>query len=196
MNRRKVLAVSLLSVGFVLILMSSRQSNTAAAQSSTTQPATDAVSRGRYLVAITACNDCHTPFTMTLQGPAPDMTRMLSGHPSQLKLTAAPRVNMPWIMVAAATNTAFAGPWGISFAANLTPHKINGLGAVWDEARFIKAMRSGKHFGEARPILPPMPWQGYSQMTDEDLKAIWAYLQTIPPVDNLVPDAVMPDLKP
>jgi hypothetical protein len=155
------------------------------------QGKTAQIARGKYLVTIAGCNDCHTPMTMTAHGPAPDMSRMLSGHPAELKITAAPKLVQPWVWAGVGTNTAFAGPWGVSFAINLTPDKVSGMG-VWDEARFIKAMRTGRHFGEARPILPPMPWQGLSQATDEDLKSIWAYLQSVPPVKNEVPAPLPP----
>ena len=93
-----------------------------------------------------------------------------------------------FVWYGAATNTAFAGPWGISYAANLTPHPISGILATWDEDRFIKAIRTGKHFGESRPIMPPMPWPAYRNMTDEDLKSVYAYLRSIPAVHNEVPD--------
>lgn len=145
------------------------------------------VARGRYLVTAGHCNDCHTPWKMGPQGPAPDMTRLLSGHPEDLKMPAPPRVDAPWGIHMAVTNTAFAGPWGISYAANLTPDLDTGLGA-WTEEIFIKAMRTGRHMGAGRPIMPPMPWQNLSHMTDADLKAIFAYLRTIPPIRNRVPD--------
>ena len=151
------------------------------------------IDRGKYLVTITSCGDCHTPFKMTERGPVPDQSRMLSGHPAGFEVGKAPDLGKgPWVWAGVGTNTAFAGPWGITYAINLTPDKVSGLGGGgWDEARFIKAMRTGKHFGEARPILPPMPWQGLSQATDEDLKSIWAYLQTVPAVKNEVPSAVV-----
>ena len=149
------------------------------------------VERGRYLVTIAGCNDCHTPFKMTDRGPEPDMDRMLSGHPEQMKLPPAPKAQGPWVWSGAATNTAFAGPWGVTYAANLTPDKNTGLG-IWDERMFIKTLRTGRHWGVARPILPPMPWQNYRQATDEDLKAIFAFLQSLPPVSNEVPEPVPP----
>jgi hypothetical protein len=91
--------------------------------------------------------------------------------------------------------TAWAGPWGTSFAANLTPDIETGLGS-WTEAMFVKAIRSGKHMGEGRPILPPMPWQVYKNLTDEDLKSIFAYLQSLPAVENAVPEPVPPPASP
>ena len=150
------------------------------------------VERGRYLVTITGCNDCHTPFKMTPTGPAPDMDRMLSGHPEQLQLPPAPKAQGPWVWSGAATNTAFAGPWGVTYAANLTPDKNTGMG-IWDEAMFVQAMRTGKHFGQARPIMPPMPWPAIAKMTDEDLKSVFAYLRSIPPLTNHVPDYQAPE---
>jgi hypothetical protein len=79
----------------------------------------------------------------------------------------------------------------VTYASNLTPDKNTGLG-IWDERMFVKTIRTGRHWGEGRPIQPPMPWQGYAKMTDEDLKAVFAYLGSIPPVRNNVPDYVAP----
>jgi hypothetical protein len=152
-------------------------------------PVLDPVERGRYLVTVAGCNDCHTPFKMGPNGPEPDMTRMLAGHPQDLPMPPAPAAQGPWLWAGAATNTAFAGPWGVSYASNLTPEPNTGIG-IWTEDLFIKALRTGRHWGQARPILPPMPWQNYSRMTNEDLKAMYAYLRTIPPVANTVPESV------
>ena len=150
----------------------------------------DRIKRGEYLVTIGGCNDCHTPWVMTDKGPAPDMSRMLSGHPSDVKVTPPPIEQLAeggWVWTGFATNTAFHGPWGTTYAINLTPEPISGMGGVWTEEMFINALRKGKHFGESRPIMPPMPWQAYGKMTDEDLKAVFAYLRSIPPVKNEVP---------
>jgi mono/diheme cytochrome c family protein len=146
--------------------------------------------RGEYLVTIGSCNDCHTPFKMGANGPEPDMTRMLSGHPEGMKLPPPPKAAGPWLQFGDATNTAWAGPWGISYTANLTPDQNTGLG-IWDEAMFIKTMRDGRHMGNGRPILPPMPWPSLKAMTDEDLKSVFAYLRSIPPIVNRVPDAII-----
>lgn len=151
----------------------------------------DQVARGKYLVTVGGCNDCHTPWKMGAKGPEPDMTRMLSGHPSNLVMEAPKKSKDDlWLWSGAATNTAFAGPWGISYARNLTPDQVSGLG-IWDEAMFIKTLRTGRHMGVSRPLLPPMPWPNYAQMSDQDLKAVYAYLRSIPPVRNEVPDAVI-----
>ena len=153
-------------------------------------PAQSPAEHGKYLVnAIAGCNDCHTPWKMGPQGPEPDMTRMLSGHPAEMQMPPAPKLTMPWMAGIGATFTTFSGPWGVSYAANLTPDST-GLG-TWDETTFMLAIRNGKHIGNGRPILPPMPWQNFKNMTDDDLKAIFAYLRTIPPVKNNVPDPIM-----
>jgi mono/diheme cytochrome c family protein len=145
--------------------------------------------RGRYLVTIGVCNDCHTPLTMGANGPEPDMARMLSGHPQELEMPTPPALGSgPWAWVGAATNTAFAGPWGTSYAPNLTPDENTGIG-IWTKDIFISTLRGGRHWGVARPILPPMPWQNYREMSDEDLDAVWTYLRSIPPVHNRVPDS-------
>jgi hypothetical protein len=164
-----------------------------------------AARRGEHLVVIGGCHDCHTPWKRGPDGPAPDMSRMLSGHPEQMDIPAAPPLSLPWILTVAATSTAFAGPWGTSFTANITPDKETGLGN-WTERNFLEAMRTGRHLGRGRPILPPMPWRVVREHSDSELKAIWAYLRSIPPIKNRVPDprppvaaasaAVAPDSEP
>jgi hypothetical protein len=124
-------------------------------------------------------------------GPEPDMSRMLSGHPEDLKMTEPPKLEAPWVYTGSATNTAYAGPWGISYATNLTPDQNTGLG-IWTEDMFVKALRTGRHMGHSRPIAPPMPWHSYGQMTDEDLKAVFAYLKSVPAISNRVPDYMPP----
>lgn len=151
----------------------------------------DKLQRGKYLVTVAVCNDCHTPFAMGPNGPEPDMARMLSGHPESVRLPPTPVLPAgPWTMATAETNTAWYGPWGTSFTANLTPDKETGLGK-WTERMFIDTIRSGRHQGRGREILPPMPYPMYRHFTDEDLSAIFAYLQSIPPVRNKVPDPII-----
>lgn len=152
------------------------------------------VERGAYLVTLGGCNDCHTPWKMGANGPEPDTSRMLSGHPEAYRITgpaATPTGEWRHAAIMGATNTAFSGPWGVSFTANLTPDRNTGIG-IWTEEMFIKTIRTGRHWGVSRPILPPMPWFNYRQMTDEDLKAVFAYLRSIPPVINHVPDPIPP----
>ena len=149
------------------------------------------VERGAYLVTMMGCNDCHTPWKMGPQGPEPDMTRALTGHPQDMVLPPPPAASGPWIWHGAATNTAFAGPWGVSFTANLTPDKETGLGK-WTEEMFIATMRTARHQGKGRPILPPMPVKMIGKANDEDLKSIFAYLQSLAPVKNQVPAPIDP----
>lgn len=148
---------------------------------------------GEHLVLIAGCHDCHTPKKMTPKGPDIDFSRALSGHPAQ---EAPPDVDRKQIESKGQTVTtgltAWAGPWGVSFTANLTPD-ASGL-ENWDESNFLTAIRKGKHKGieSERDILPPMPWQMYQNMTDEELKAIFAYLKSIKPIKNVVPEPLPP----
>lgn len=150
-----------------------------------------AVERGAYIVATSGCHDCHTPMIMTPKGPGPDMSRALSGHPADLALPPPPAPVGPWIVASAATNTAHAGPWGVSYTANLTPDRETGLG-TWTEQNFIDTIRNGRHLGAGRPLMPPMPWPVYRNLTDEDLASVFAYLQTVKPIKNRVPDPLPP----
>jgi hypothetical protein len=147
----------------------------------------DPVARGEYIVNTSGCHDCHTPWHMGPNGPEPDMSRALSGHPASLILPPPPAGTPEWAWGGAMTNTAFWGPWGISYTANITSDQNTGLG-VWTEDMFMRAIREGKHMGTSRPILPPMPWIVYKNWTDEDLKAVFAYLKSTPPITNHVPE--------
>ena len=148
------------------------------------------IARGKYLVNFGGCNDCHTPLKMTDKGPVPDLTRALSGHPEDTKLPPPDLKPGPWF-AATAGMTAWAGPWGVSYAANLTPDQMTGLG-VWNEDMFVRTMRTGKHMGGGRDILPPMPWQSLAGLSDDDLKAIFAYLRSVPAIRNQVPAPAVP----
>jgi hypothetical protein len=160
----------------------------AAAQART--PAEE-VALGLHLVSTSGCHDCHTPMKMGENGPEPDMSRMLSGHPDSMKLPPAPPPSGPWIVSIAATNTAYAGPWGTSFTANLTPDNATGLGS-WNRDTFIQTIRSGRHMGRGRELLPPMPVPVYRNFSDDELGAIFAYLHTIPAIENHVPPPLPP----
>jgi hypothetical protein len=164
---------------------------TASAAQAQTGSTADKAARGKYLVATSGCMDCHTPWKMGEKGPEPDMSRWLSGHPQGKKMPPAPAVPAPWVMVAADTNTAWAGPWGVSFTANLTPDEETGLGR-WTVQDFKATIRTGRHMGRGREILPPMPIPVYNNMTDDDLEAVFAYLRTIPPIRNKVPEPLAP----
>jgi mono/diheme cytochrome c family protein len=152
--------------------------------------------RGKYLVAGVGCGDCHSPKNFTDKGPMEDQSKFLSGHPSTIPLgkVDASALKPGNFMHFAPDLTAFVGPWGVSFASNLTPDSATGIGA-WTGDVFIKTIRRGKHLGQdnGRPILPPMPWFNFAKFTDEDLKAIYSYLRTIPSVSNKVPAPISPD---
>lgn len=152
------------------------------------------VARGKYLVNFGGCNDCHSPKVMTAQGPVPDTTKLLSGHPAGMPLAPIDTsvTNSKWVFTSMDLTT-WAGPWGVTFPANLTPDDQTGIGS-WDENVFIKAMREGKHMGSGRPIMPPMPWQSVATLTDEDLRAVFAYLKSLKPISNKVPDPIPPNM--
>jgi hypothetical protein len=151
------------------------------------------IKRGEYLVQLGGCNDCHTPKVLTPNGPVLDKTNILSGHPANSTM---PNFDFSlvesgnWILFSSDTTLAV-GPWGVSFASNLTPDKQTGIG-LWTEQVFINTMRTGKHMGAGRPILPPMPWLNLKHLEDKDLKAIFAYLQSLNPIKNLVPAPIFP----
>ncbi len=150
------------------------------------------VKRGEYLVTIGSCHDCHTPLVMRQNGPEPDMSRALSGHPQDMAVAAPAQLGEPWMAAGASTLTAWSGPWGVSFSANLTPDPETGRLRDFTEEQFIKTLRTGRHKGQGREILPPMPWRYVGHMTDDDLKAVFAYLRQIKPVKNKVPDPIPP----
>jgi hypothetical protein len=148
------------------------------------------VERGAYLVTVMGCNDCHTPKVFSPQGMALDVARLLSGHPADEKLAPIP-AGQGYLHFSPGL-TAAVGPWGASFAANLTPDPL-GLGG-WSYDQFKTAITHGKYRGieGGRPLLPPMPWQNLVNIHDEDSRAIFAYLQSLKPVPNKVPAPIPP----
>lgn len=178
-----------LIVGSLLALLLGYAANSEAAE--------NLVERGKHLVEISGCHDCHTPLVPGPDGqPMPDMAHQLSGHPEGMPYptwTPEDFQKRHALALAGPILTAQAGPWGTSFTTNLTPDKETGLGE-WTEESFIQAIRSGKHQGQpnGRDILPLMPWHVYRNYSDDDLKAIWAYLRSIPPIKNKVPEPVPP----
>lgn len=149
---------------------------------------------GEHLVAISGCDDCHSPKQMTEHGPVPDPALRLSGHPASWQPAQLDRQIIEQNGYGACNPhmTAWLGPWGISYAGNLTSD-ATGVGN-WTEENFFRAIREGKFKGleNGRMLLPPMPWPNYAKMTDAELSAIFAYLKTVPPVKNVVPSPQLP----
>jgi hypothetical protein len=149
---------------------------------------------GEHLVLLAGCNDCHSPKVFSAQGPSVDPAKRLSGHPAGQNLPDLPQGLIApdrWGAVTTNDLTAWAGPWGVSYAYNLTPDKSTGLGN-WTRESFKKVLRTGKDISGKRDILPPMPWPSYAGMTETELNAVWDYLQTIPAVSNAVPAPLPP----
>lgn len=191
MFRLKLSLLSILALIFLGVVFSACN-NSSKEESQITKA--EQISRGEFLVTFGGCGDCHTPKTFTPQGPVPDTSKLLSGSPSTTQLPSADaKLIQPgnWVLFTQDL-TAAVGPWGASFSANLTPDVETGIGS-WQEEMFINAMRSGKHLGAGRPIMPPMPWDLVGKHSDDDLKAIFAYLKSIKPVKNKVPDYIPPD---
>ena len=143
---------------------------------------------GEHLVTIGACHDCHTPKKMTAHGPDLDSSLLLSGHPAQLPPADVDRKAMESKgLILTNDLTSWVGPWGISYTANLTSD-ATGIGN-WTEGQFMYAIRNGKFKGapQGRDLLPPMPWPMYKNMTDDELKAVFAYLKSTTPIKNIVP---------
>lgn len=154
------------------------------------------IAHGKYLVTVSGCNDCHSPKIMTPMGPIPDTTRLMSGYPSEKgipTLSEALAKDQSWVKMSHDV-TAFAGPWGMTFGANLTPDEATGIGN-WTEEVFVKTIRTGKHLGQegGRPVMPPMPWYMIAKMTDEDLSSMYQYLMSLPAISNRVPAPIPPN---
>jgi cytochrome c553 len=178
--RTGVIGTSVLGLGMLGMAVLMAQAPAAPAA-----PSAKMIARGKYLATIGACNDCHSPKIDPQQHPDPK--RPFSGRP---QTTMAPSQNNGEIH-ASLDLTAWAGPWGVSYGANLTPDPETGLKKRYTEALFIKTLRTGKK-PEGEDLLPPMPWELYKVMPDEDLKALYAYLQTIPAIKNNVKNAAPP----
>ncbi len=173
----------------VLIVSCMNTDKGKAAGSSTKEPLSQEqlVNRGKYLVRIGGCGDCHSPKAMAANGPMEDTTLLLSGFQKTDSFAVPAAQAIRQGVIFNHQSTAYAGPWGISYAANLTPD-ATGIGS-WTFEQFDKAMREGKAKGleNSRPLLPPMPWPNYRNMEADDMKAIFAYLKSIKPVKNVTP---------
>lgn len=190
-----VLILVIVNFGFCLQSCSdNKEKDVPIAETNADSPTENKIKHGEYLVTVMGCNDCHSPKKMGANGPEIIPELMLSGYPSDRPLV---KFDSKLIKSGFAMFypdlTAAAGPWGVSFAANLTPDST-GIGN-WTEDQFRKAIMQGKFKGldGTRLLLPPMPWINYTTLSDNDVKSIFAYLKNIKPVKNIVPDAVSPD---
>lgn len=192
MKKRSYLLTTIL---FALILLAGCSNNQKPEVAATPELTPDQlVKKGEYLVNIMGCNDCHSPKSMGPQGPQLIPELILSGYPADrpvLKLEPA-AFKKGWVLLNGDLTSA-AGPWGVSYAANLTSDPT-GIRS-WTEENFKRAMKEGKFKGMpgGRTLLPPMPWQNFANITDEDVSAIFAYLKSTKPVRNVVPAAIPPD---
>jgi cytochrome c553 len=152
------------------------------------------IKRGDYLIsAIGGCDDCHSPKKMGPQGPEVDIEKRFSGYPGDRPFGKVDsNIIKNGMLVFSGDLLAFAGPWGVSFAANISSDET-GIGG-WSNDQFKKALREGKWKGldGSRPLLPPMPWQTFKNLTDDDISAIFAYLKSTKPVRNIVPSPKQP----
>lgn len=178
----------------LLLLISSCKEDTYKAIDSQEASIEEVTSHGKYLVDIMGCNDCHSPKRMGKNGPEIIPELMLSGFPSDRPIV---KFDSELIKEGFAMFypdlTAAAGPWGVSFAGNLTPDDT-GIGN-WTEEQFKKALTQGKFKGmdNTRMLLPPMPWFNYVEMKDADVHAVFTYLKSLKPVENVVPPPSSPD---
>ncbi|MGB5287235.1 MAG: diheme cytochrome c-553 [Ignavibacteriaceae bacterium] len=189
---RKIIFAGVITILFSIVLLF----QFGCTEESKAKPLTqgEMIALGKYIVTTSGCDDCHTPKIFTEKGPVFDTTRSLSGFPQDETL---PELDMNMIGPGKWSMTdkhlaAWVGMWGISYASNITPDKATGIGTMTEEM-FIKTMRDGKYMGVGRPLLPPMPWEVYGMKTDQDLKAIYAYLMSIKPIHNQVPQPTPPD---
>jgi len=187
-NQKKLFLFTAVTVAVITALVACTSGSSESGKTPDVISQDNLVKRGEYLVTIAGCDDCHTPKKMGPMGPEPDMSLRLSCYRSALPF---PKVDtnvikQGWALVNPEL-TGWAGPWGASFTANITSD-ATGIGN-WSFDQFKKAFQQGKWKGldGTRPLMPPMPWQNYSHMVEDDVKAIFAYLKSTKPINNVEP---------
>ena len=186
--KKTILVLTAVSISITIAMVACTNGNTETTKENIAVSKDSLIKRGEYLVSISGCDDCHSPKKMGPNGPELDMDRRLSGYRAEL---AFPKVDTNVIKQGWALGnpdlTGWAGPWGASFAANITSDET-GIGN-WSLEQFKKAFTQGKWKGmdNSRPLMPPMPWQNYSRMHPEDVEAIFLYLKSTRPVKNVEP---------
>jgi len=186
--RRSFLTITFIAAGMVAFIVSCNTAATGDQNVAKAAAKDSLLKRGEYLVTIGGCDDCHSPKKMGPRGPEIDMEHRLSGYPADRPFPEYDsNLTKKGMAIFNEDLTSAAGPWGVSFAANLTSDET-GLGN-WSEQHFFKALREGKFKGldNSRTLLPPMPWQNLSKLTDGDIRAIFAFLKSTKPVKNIVP---------
>ena len=190
---------SFLYVTFFFILISvftqcsNEQPSTGTAASASFGGYENQLQWGEHLLKVGGCGDCHTPKKMSAMGPVHDSSLLLSGHPAAMPLPDVDRKDMEAKGIGATqTLTFWIGPWGVSYAANLTPDSTGLL--AWTEDQFIRALHEGSAKGIKgnRYLLPPMPIESTKHYTTDELKAMFAFLKTIKPIRNVVPQPLPP----
>jgi hypothetical protein len=196
--KKRTFLIAALSAVFIALSISACSDDThqkASEDKTTVSPKPrNLVEQGKYLVAIMGCNDCHSPKRMGPNGPEIIPELMLSGYPSDRPIVKfEDKMVKDGFAMFYPDLTAGAGPWGVTFAANLTPDET-GIGS-WTLEQFKKALTQGKLKGmdNGRTLQPPMPWQNYVTMKDEDVEAVYMYLRSIKPVKNTAPAPITPD---
>jgi hypothetical protein len=188
------LYVSLLVMGlFLSYLVLSCTSNQSTETVGTAISKDSMIKRGSYLVNGMGCDHCHSPKVFGEHGPETDMTRRLSGHPAgSLELDVDSNIIKKGMIIFSGDLTTFVGPWGQSYAANLTNDET-GIGN-WTIENFRRAIKQGLFHGMegSRTLLPPMPWDAFRNLNDDDLDAIFAFLKSTKPIKNIVPNAKPP----
>jgi mono/diheme cytochrome c family protein len=187
MNKQLILFAFIL-ISFFIMMACGSETDSKTIKTSISK--SELINRGKYLVDVIGCADCHSPKSFGPNGPFENPELALSGHPSNLDLPKVDEKELENWVLFNHHNTAVVGPWGVSFSANLTSDE-SGIGN-WSEEQFRKAMKEGKYkgFDGTRSLLPPMPWQNYSKLSDEDINAIYHYLKSTKPVRNVVPNPV------
>jgi len=189
---RKIIFSAFIFAGFFLTSIVS--CNNADTKKENTTGTTAAISndsllkRGEYLIHVGGCDHCHTPKKMGPNGPEPDMDNRFAGYPADRPFG---KIDSNLIkngkIVFSGDLLAAAGPWGVSFGANISGDDT-GLG-TWTLDQFKKAFQEGKWKGMdgSRTLLPPMPWQDFKAMTNDDVAAIFAFLKASKPIKNIEP---------
>ena len=189
--RNSIFLLFFISAAITTFVISCENNKTATAATTTaisTISNDSLIKRGSYLVNAIGCDDCHSPKRMGPHEPEIIPELRFSGYPSNRPIAPVDTnvIKNGWMMFGPDLTSAV-GPWGMSFAANISSDDT-GIGA-WSEKQFIKALREGKSKGldGARNLLPPMPWFVYKNFNDDDIRSIFAYLKSTKPVENIVP---------